>query len=1145
MTLKRNKKINKKLNNNSRKKGTQKKALKKYPKDIGGMITESNGIRKTNNNNINNNNNNNNNNNMELNRDVIKIFGELENIMSRKGEPMRARAYKNAQEAIMKYNKEIKGKTEEDTEDNLKELLKLKGVGETIVRKVKEYLTTGKIEALEKEKSNPINIFTDIYGVGPAHANKLIEKNIKTIAELREKLETEEDLLNDKQKIGLEYYEDILEKIPREEITKYDKKFWDIFKKLTKCDGEEEDSTYTIVGSYRRGAKTSGDIDIIITNKKDDKKIFNEFLDKLREEGIVLHFLSKGKTKSLTITKLSEKSRPRRVDFLYAPPDEYAFSQLYFTGSKAFNVVMRQRALDLGFTLNEHGISKMTKEGKGDKISQKFKDEQSIFDFLGLAYKKPEERKDGRAIIVTTEIEGHEKPEEILKLELKGTPKDKDKDKEKGSPKNKTLKIAKEHKTKKEDYSIRIANFKEKGIDYLDGLSEEQLNEIIKESNAAYYNNKTLMTDNEYDIIKEYIEKKYPKNKVIEEIGAPAERDKVTLPYEMPSMDKIKPDTKALDNWKSTYKGPYVLSCKLDGISALFTTEGTTTEGTAKGKLYTRGNGKVGQDISHLIPYLKLPTGTPNITIRGEIIMKKTTFIAKYSDKAANSRNLVAGIVNSKKSGTAEKYRDMDFVIYEVIKANSKELKPSQQFNYLKKITSRDAKTGITSLDVVQNEVLEGKDLTNEKLSEILISWRDSYLYEIDGVIVTNDEIYPRTGGNPKHSFAFKMVLSDQVVEAKVLDVIWSASKHGLMKPRIRIEPVTIGGAKIEYATAFNGNYVYENKIGIGAVVRLVRSGDVIPHILAVIMPAETAKMPNNVEWDWNETHVDIVLKDANQDETVTEKQIIAFFKGLDITGLGEGNVRKIMKAGFDTITKIIKMTETDYLKVDGFKQRMSEKVYNSINTTLKTAKISKIMGVSNMFGRGMGERRMQAILDEYPDIFVEIKANIKRRDKDNSNADNSNAGLEPGFRKELNDKIKNIQGFSDKTASLFTDNIHKFIRFMDDIDLGERLIAEKKKKTSTNKEKKADTEAEADTEHPLSGKKILLTGFRNKELEANIEKVDGKIQGNVSKTTDIVIVKSLDETTGKVDKARELIKEKGANIRIITLEDFRKEFGI
>ena len=204
------------------------------------------------------------------------------------------------------------------------------------------------------------------------------------------------------------------------------------------------------------------------------------------------------------------------------------------------------------------------------------------------------------------------------------------------------------------------------------------------------------------------------------------------------------------------------------------------------------------------------------------------------------------------------------------------------------------------------------------------------------------------------------------------------------------------------------------------------------------------------------------------------------------------------------------------------------------------------------MFGRGMGERRMQAILDEYPDIFVEIKANIKRRDKDNSNADNSNADnsnadLEPGFRKELNDKIKNIQGFSDKTASLFTDNIHKFIRFMDDIDLGERLIAEKKKKTATNKEKKANTEAdtEADTEHALSGKKILLTGFRNKELEANIEKVDGKIQGNGSKTTDIVIVKSLDETTGKVDKARELIKEKGANIRIITVEDFRKEFGI
>ena len=130
-------------------------------------------------------------------------------------------------------------------------------------------------------------------------------------------------------------------------------------------------------------------------------------------------------------------------------------------------------------------------------------------------------------------------------------------------------------------------------------LTEKELSEIIKKTTAAYYNEKPLMTDNQYDIIKEYIEEKYPNNEAIKEIGAPVEKNKAKLPYNMPSMDKIKPDTKALDKWKEKYIGPYVLSAKLDGISGLYTTEDKNP------KLYTRGDGTIGQDISHLIPYLK------------------------------------------------------------------------------------------------------------------------------------------------------------------------------------------------------------------------------------------------------------------------------------------------------------------------------------------------------------------------------------------------------------------------------------------------------------------------------------------------------------------------------------------------------------
>ena len=78
------------------------------------------------------------------------------------------------------------------------------------------------------------------------------------------------------------------------------------------------------------------------------------------------------------------------------------------------------------------------------------------------------------------------------------------------------------------------------------------------------------------------------------------------------------------------------------------------------------------------------------------------------------------------------------------------------------------------------------------------------------------------------------MVLSDQIAEAKVVDVIWTPSKDGYLKPRVRIEPINLGGVTIEFATGFNGAFIKDNKIGIGATIEIIRSGDVIPHIKAV-----------------------------------------------------------------------------------------------------------------------------------------------------------------------------------------------------------------------------------------------------------------------------------------------------------------------
>jgi len=159
-------------------------------------------------------------------------------------------------------------------------------IGPTILEKLKEYDDTGTLRLFEREKENPENIFNEIYGVGPKKAKELVEKGVKTLAELRDR---QSELLNDTQRAGLKYYEDILERIPREEVDEYNA----LFKKEFDVVTNKPEDKFEIVGSYRRGAQSSGDIDVIITSTK--QETFSLFIEQLKRTGILLEILSCGK----------------------------------------------------------------------------------------------------------------------------------------------------------------------------------------------------------------------------------------------------------------------------------------------------------------------------------------------------------------------------------------------------------------------------------------------------------------------------------------------------------------------------------------------------------------------------------------------------------------------------------------------------------------------------------------------------------------------------------------------------------------------------------------------------------------------------------------------------------------------------------
>jgi len=609
-----------------------------------------------------------------------------------------------------------------------------------------------------------------------------------------------------------------------------------------------------------------------------------------------------------------------------------------------------------------------------------------------------------------------------------------------------------------------FATYKNHGDRFLKNTNESILEKLIVYANHYYYNNEPVLSDNEYDILRSYIETQYPNNKVVKQIGAPIEKNKVTLPYFMGSMDKIKPDTKALPNWQQKYDGPYVLSVKLDGVSGLYTTMEDVP------KLYTRGNGKVGQDVSHLVPFLKLPK-EKGLVIRGEFIMKRSIYDEKYNSSSANSRNLISGWINSKNI-SLEKFYDIDFVSYEVIQPV---MRPSSQMDFLSR------------KNVICVENMGAHSINNETLSELLVKWRKEHAYESDGVIVCNNKIYSRKEGNPDYAFAFKMVLSEQIAEAKVLEVIWKPSKDGYLKPKIRIEPIQLGGVRIEYATAFNAAYIKKNKIGFGATIKLIRSGDVIPHILETIVPAEQIVFPS-LPYKWTQSKVDIMLKNPQNNPVVLEKNITYFFSKLNVEGLSSGNVLRLIEAGFDSVGTIVSMCKDDFLDVDGFKEKMAQKLYINIKSKMKEATLGDVMAASNVFGRGLGEKKIQIVLENYPNILTSHESYIEKFDK-----------------------IMELDGFAEKSTAYFLDHVEDFLKFLDSIGQIKKLDKPTSRKQSAN------------SDHVLYNKSIVMTGFRNKNIEEQIKNAGGEIGSGVSKNTFALIVKNKSENTSKIQKATQL----------------------
>ena len=630
-------------------------------------------------------------------------------------------------------------------------------------------------------------------------------------------------------------------------------------------------------------------------------------------------------------------------------------------------------------------------------------------------------------------------------------------------------------------------------FNFIESHTIKDLIKVAKIADQAFFNGESIMTDEEYDLIIDRIRILEPNNKFLKKVGSNideiTEKNKVILPYKMGSMNKIRPEhIDLLENFKQNYSTDLLVSDKLDGVSALLIIEPNNN------KLYTRGNGSIGTDISNLLDIINIKIKKTNkkYVIRGELIISKINFI-KYEKEMANGRNMVSGIVNAKRVDK-NRAKDIDFIAYEMLDPWSDYL---TQYNTIQKL----------GIQVVYHTPLE--HLTFNNLINILKERKNISDYECDGIIIlyNNPPTRIETASNPEYAFAFKNITELDTAEVKVIQVEWNISKDGYIKPKLILEPTKLSGVIIQNVTAFNAKYIVDNKIGPGTIIKLVRSGEVIPHILQIIKHSKHPQMPD-INYIWNDTHVDIIADNGSKEQRIQE--LTFFCSKLDIKNISEGIITKFVEVGIDTIPKILSINKEELEKVEHFKNKMINKIFDNIQIRKETITLLEFMTASNSFGHGIGEKKIKKILNIYPDIiyrYIENTDNI------------------------LINELKEIDGLDTITATQFIKSMSKFLNLLYEIpeDMQNRILLEEPIEIDQDMNK-------------MEGLKIVFSGFRNKEWEKQIIDNKGEVLNTISKNTSILVStkKDIDEgTNSKIKKAKDL------QIKILDQDMFYNEYLI
>lgn len=634
----------------------------------------------------------------------------------------------------------------------------------------------------------------------------------------------------------------------------------------------------------------------------------------------------------------------------------------------------------------------------------------------------------------------------------------------------------------------------------------KRIEELVKKLNEAskeYYQfDREIMSNREYDELYDELvalEKKSgivmassPTVKVGYEVvsSLPKERH----PSPMLSLDKTK-SKEDLKDWLGDKEG--LLSWKLDGLTVVLTYE----EGRLA-KAVTRGDGTTGEVITpNARTFENIPVEIPEkgtVTVRGEAVIGYSDFeIINEKGEYKNPRNLCSGSVRQLNSEiTAD--RHVKFYAFALAAGGGEFRLRSRQLKWLEE----QGFQVVESIPVTRKNIVETVDMFGDKI--------ESFDIPSDGLVLIYDDIeYGRSLGMtakfPRDAIAFKW--ADEIKETVLRDVLWNASRTGLINPIALFDPVELEGTTVSRASVHNLSIVEELELGIGDRIRVYKANMIIPQIEKNLTKSGTCTAPGECPVCGVKTEI----RDENGVRTVfctnmkcPAKRIEAFAHfvsrdALNVEGLSKATLEKFIDEGiirdFADIFTLEKKKDR-IVRMEGLGEKSFINLLEAADKAAETtpARLLNALGIP-----GIGAANSKVIAKACRNSWEKIQ------------------NLTEG-------ELTEIDGVGSVMAEDFADYFRN--------DKNKAAVS------ALLEVIELDESFDEGTGKKLEGKTFVITGslehFENRSaLKNRIEQEGGKAAGSVSSKTDYLINNDSKSSSSKNKKAAEL------GVPVITEEEF------